>query len=201
LGVSTEELLDGTELEPPAAEMELPPQETKRRRPLGLWTYHIVTAGCLLAAAVCWVCDLALNDRLTWSLTVDISLLLAWGIAAAALMGRRRGRRVLIVLSCGVPALLLGLGLLWRQPMVYLAGWPITAVVMADLWLCRWLGLRLRARKWLAVGAVIAALAVMSLMVELLTWRFFGQTPWGREVLPLLILAAACAGADLCQKC
>ena len=87
LGVSVTELLGGAPETPPQTP-EAPARDTagdilsytqktasQRRERLRLWLFAGASGTFLLSAAVCWVCDTALNGALSWSLIVDLSLL------------------------------------------------------------------------------------------------------------------------------
>ena len=80
LGVSATELLGGVrDPESPVKAPEAPPRDmagdilsyaqrtaAQRREKLRLWLFAGLSGSFLLAAAVCWICDTALNGALSW---------------------------------------------------------------------------------------------------------------------------------------
>lgn len=103
LGVSATELLAGVPIQEAAAKtLEIPPRDTagdllsytqgaaaQRQKRLRLWLFAGLSGSFLLSAAVCWICDMALNRELTWSLIVCVSLALAWAVLLPLLTARR----------------------------------------------------------------------------------------------------------------
>lgn len=212
LGVSATELLGGIRApESPAKTPETPPRDTagdilsytqrtasQRRERLRLWFFAGVSGTFLLSAAVCWVCDTALNGTLSWSLIVDLSLLLAWVVLLPLLTARRHALLLALgALSIAILPYLNLLGWLLGDPRVFRFGLAIAPAAVLYLWGVWAVWRKLRRRRLSAAGTVLMLTAGLSLFVNAVTDALTGggRTLWG-DSLFTLALAAACFLAD-----
>lgn len=212
LGVSVTELLGGArapEAEAPEAP-EAPSRDTagdilsyarktasQRREKLRLWLFAGLSGAFLLAALVCWICDMALNRALTWSLIVCVSLTLAWVVLLPLLTLRRTPVPwALAALSAAILPYLYILGDLLGDPRVFRLGLPIAPAAALYLWgvyaVCR----RHRRRKWRAAGEILLLTAVLNFAVDIAVYVLVpNEMLWGGP-LAALALSAGCSLVD-----
>lgn len=201
LGVTVTELLRGARIpdapSPDPAEALLSYSHRtapQRRERLRLWLFAGLSGSFLLAAAVCWICDMALNRRLTWSLIVCCSLTLAWTVLLPLLTFRRRPVPwALAALSAAVLPYLYILGNLLGDPRVFRLGLPIAPAAALYLWgvyaVCR----RHRLRKWHAAGEILLLSAVLNFAVNIATCLLIpSEMLWGGPLITLALSAACC---------
>lgn len=204
LGVTVTELLGGAH--PPDAPPPDPAGDLlsyscrtapQRRERLRLWLFAGVSGSFLLAAAVCWICDIVLSGKLTWSLLVDCSLGLAWGVFLPLLTFRRRAVLwALAVLSAAILPYLYVLGILLEQPAVFRLGLAVAPVAMGYLFGVYGVIRRHRRRKWYAAGEILGLSAILNFAVDLAASSLLpGGTAWGGPVVTLF-LSAACFLTD-----
>lgn len=212
LGVSVTELLGGArapEAKAPEAP-EAPSRDTagdilsytrktaaQRREKLRLWLFAGLSGAFLLAALVCWICDMALNRALTWSLIVCASLALAWAVLLPLLTLRRTPVPwALAALSAAILPYLYILGDLLEDPRVFRLGLPIAPAAALYLWgvyaVCR----RHRRRKWHAAGEILLLTAVLNFAVDIAVYVLVpNEMLWGGP-LAALALSAGCSLTD-----
>lgn len=212
LGVSVTELLGGArapEAKAPEAP-EAPSRDTagdilsytrktaaQRREKLRLWLFAGLSGAFLLAALVCWICDMALNRALTWSLIVCASLTLAWAVLLPLLTLRRTPVPwALAALSAAILPYLYILGDLLEDPRVFRLGLPIAPAAALYLWgvyaVCR----RHRRRKWHAAGEILLLTAVLNFAVDIAVYVLVpNEMLWGGP-LAALALSAGCSLTD-----
>lgn len=212
LGVSATELLAGARSQepPPQAPETAPPRDTagdllsyarktasQRREKLRLWLFAGISGTFLLAAAVCWICDMALNRRLTWSLIVCVSLALAWAVLLPLLTLRRNQVLwALAALSAAILPYLYILGDLLGEPRVFRFGLPIAPAAALYLWgvyaVCR----RHRRRRWHAAGDILLLTGILSFVVDAAVYLLVpSELLWGGPLLTLA-LSAGCFLVD-----
>ena len=213
LGVSATELLGGArapELPERPPEESSPPRDTagdilsytqktasQRWERLRLWLFAGLSGSLLLAAVVCWICDMALNRELTWSLIVCVSLALAWVVLLPLLTIRSRPVLwTLAALSAAVLPYLYILGDLLGDPRVFRLGLPIAPAAALYLWgvyaVCR----RHRRRKWYAAGEILQLTAALNFAVDIAVYILVpNEMLWGGPLFALA-LSAACFLAD-----
>lgn len=210
LGVSVTELLGGAPETPPqtpealardtAGDILSYTQKTasQRRERLRLWLFAGASGTFLLSAAVCWVCDTALNRTLSWSLIVDLSLLLAWVVLLPLLTARRHALPLALgALSAAILPYLNLLGRLLGDPRVFRFGLPIAPAAALYLWAGWAVWRKLRHRRLCAAGTVLLLTAGLSLFVSAVTGTLTsgGRILWGNSLFTL-VAAAACFLAD-----
>ena len=162
-----------------------------------------LTFSCVLAALICFICEFAISQSLTWSLIVFASLVLGWGILAPLLVaGKKRFQKSLLALTILIfPYLGVLSGLVAPGRVVFRLGSAVSAVSLAYLWLGFLLFSRLRGHRWSAVG-VLALLAFPHTMAVNAFIPYFlpGETSTNNILVNLfacLLLAALCFGADV----
>ena len=211
LGVTVTELLAG-EAQPPAPEAEAQVKTaltysasvTGQRWARARWYGFVaLTFSCVLAALICFICEFAISQSLTWSLIVFASLVLGWGILAPLLVaGKKRFQKSLLALTILIfPYLGVLSGLVAPGRVVFRLGSAVSAVSLAYLWLGFLLFSRLRGHRWSAVG-VLALLAFPHTMAVNAFIPYFlpGETSPTNILVNLfacLLLAALCFGADV----
>ncbi len=210
LGVSATELLGGVrDPESPVKAPEAPPRDmagdilsyaqrtaAQRREKLRLWLFAGLSGSFLLAAAVCWICDTALNGALSWSLIADISLLLSWVVLLPLLTARRHALPLALgALSAAVLPYLYLLGRLLEEPRVFRFGVPIAPAAVLYLWAV-WAVWRRFRRGFRAAGTILLLTAGLSLFVNAVAGALSGGRALYGDSLFTLALAAACFVAD-----
>lgn len=212
LGVSATELLAGVRApEPPSQTPEAAaPRDTagdllsyaretasQRREKLRLWLFAGLSGSFLLAAAVCWICDMALNRELSWSLIVCASLALAW-VVLLPLLTLRRGPvpGALAALSAAILPYLYILGDLLGEPQVFRLGLPIAPLAALYLWgvyaVCR----KHRRRRWHAAGDILLLTAALNFAVDIAVYLAAPNALLRGGPLAALTLSAACFLTD-----
>ena len=212
LDISVTELLGGLRSpgSPPQA-LDAPPQDTagdilsyterassQRREKLRLWLFAGASGTFLLSAAVCWACDTALNGTLSWSLIVDLSLLLAWVVLLPLLTARRQALPLALgALSAAILPYLYLLGRLLGDSRVFRFGLPIAPAAVLYLWAGWAVWRKLRCSRLSAAGIILLLTAGLNLFVNAVTGAITsgGRTLRG-DSLFTLVLAAACFLAD-----
>lgn len=171
--------------------------DRQNRRNLRLWLFAGTSAAFLIAALVCWICDMALNKALTWSLLVDSSLVLSWLVLLPLFLARRHPLPLaLAVLSAGILPYLYFLRVFLRNPLIFRLGLPIAPASVLFAWCVYAVCRMLRRRKWLAASAVLALAVPLDLFIDFVTARQLGgQMEFGSCGITLL-LAAACLLAE-----
>lgn len=202
LGVTVTELLAGCrEPEAPAPAVEKMvvsairySEKTSRKKDLNwrLLAFMGLTAGVIIAAATCMICDLGVNGKYVWSPVVYPSLGLGWLVCTPALLARNRPVRwTLAALTVSVLPYLCGLGWLLRKPLVTKLSLWIAPIALAYLWLSYLLCLRFRNRRWLAAGWVLLLAAPLSAWINFTVDRYAGSDGY-HQVWIVLLAAAAC---------
>ena len=215
LDISVTELLGGFRSpgSPPQA-LDAPPQDTagdilsyterassQRREKLRLWLLAALSGAFLFSALVCWICDIALNGALSWSLIVDISLLLAWAVLLPLLAARRHALPLsLAALSAAILPYLYVLGKLLQDSRVFRLGLPIAPAAALYLWAAWAVWRRLRHRGWLAAGTLLLLTALLSLWINSVTTALTGGGSLHGESFFTLALSAACFLADFLRR-
>ncbi len=206
LGVSVTELLGGLQEEDaappdPAGDILAYTRQTapQRRDRLRLWLLVGLSAAFLLAALVCWICDTALNGRLTWSPVVDISLALAWVTLLPLLTARRHALALTLgALTAAILPYLYALGRLLGDGRIFRFGLPIAPAAALYLW-ALWAACKRLRRRWLAAGAALLLTALLSLWIQVAVSPLSGGVRYGDSVFTLA-LAAVCFAADLAGR-
>lgn len=207
LGLSVTELLRGV---PEESGGPIPPPDPagdllsysrraapQRRERIHLWLFAGLSGSFLLAAAVCWICDLALNRALTWSWIVCCSLLLAWAVLLPLLTLRHAPVLwSLTALSAAILPYLYVLGRLLGDSRVFRFGLPIAPAAALYLWgvyaVCR----KHRRRRWRAAGELLVLTAALDFAIDCAVRALApGEILWGGPLITLA-LAAACFLTD-----
>lgn len=204
LGVSVTELLAGGR-----APDTLPPDPAgalltyasrtapQRREQLRLWLFAGLTGAFLLAAAVCWLCDTALNGAPVWSPVVCCSLAPAWAVLLPLLTARRHPLPLaLAALSAVILPYLWLLGDLLDEPGVFRFGLPIAPAAVLYLWAVWAQRRRLRRRRWRAAGELLQLTAVLDFYINIVVYPLAGSWAGWTDTMLMLVLSAACFLAD-----
>ena len=206
LGVTVSELLAGqreTEDAAPAVEdmvvSAISYSEAARRKNRLDWrllAFMGLTAACIIAAATCLICDLAVNQRYMWSPPVYPSIALAWLVCTPLLLARRYPVRwALIMLTVSILPFLCGLGWILKQPLVTKMSIWIAPMGLVYLWLVYAICLRLRRRAWMTAGWSLLLAVPLSAGVNFVVDRYVGPSGY-HEVWIGLLCAAGCFAVD-----
>ena len=166
----------------------------------------------LIAIVVCMICDLAINDRLTWSPIVIISCIAGWVLAIPIIKARRKvvmkALIVLTIITIPYLYLLFRTTYIWN---IFAMGGPIYFVSIIGLWCMYATFLLLKDKKMYAAGASFLIAAPVTILINNIAEYFTALNGWTNvindfrealvEVNPMddvvnlifmLILAAAC---------
>lgn len=209
LGVTVTELLAGeAQLPAPEAEAQVKTaltysaSVTGQRWARARWYGFVgLTFSCLVAAFICFICDFATSERLSWSFIVLSSLVLGWAVSAP-LLAARRGRihKAMLVLTFLLLPYLGSLSLVLGQPAVFKLGAAIGPLSLAYLWLAFLLFKKLPGHRWTAGGILVVLAPPLNMAVNGLIERVLpGQSSSSDFLINLvscLLLGALCFGAD-----
>ncbi|WP_418667915.1 helix-turn-helix domain-containing protein [Allofournierella sp.] len=211
LGVAVTELLAGEPQAAPVPEAEAQVQTALtysasvagQRWARARWYGFVgLTFSCLAAAFICFICDFATSERLSWSFIVLSSLVLGWAVSAP-LLAARRGRilKAMLALTLLLLPYLGSLSLVLGQPAVFKLGAAIGPLSLAYLWLAFLLFKKLPGHRWTAGGILVVLAPPLNMAVNGLIERVLpGQGSSSDFLINLvscLLLGAFCFGADL----
>lgn len=201
LEITADELLRGGQAPPWTEAAALPlPEETEppplRRSRRRWWCAVLFTGGLLAGVLTCFICDMALSGRLTWSLIPAISAEYGWAVLFPLIALRRRGPAgSLAAVSVFTVPYLYGLSRLLGVQEVFTVGAAMTALSVLFLWLAF-------AAFW-RMGWTRAALGIVFLLLAGLTAAVNGTLSlmnaapptdaWNVLSVLLLLMAAAAA--------
>ena len=168
-----------------------------RHRKLRWWLLAGLTAACLVAALVCWICDTVLTGGLSWSLIVDLCLVQGWVVALPLLLPCRRPvRSLLAVLTVTSLPFLYGLGRILGETLVFRIGLPVAPAALLYLWIIYLLWGRLAGRGWRIAGVICLLSVPLSLLIEVVLFRVLGESSSPGQGIGTVILAVICFGVD-----
>lgn len=184
LGVTVDEVLRGrlrTEGETESAGLAPAPAEEKTERRLHRWAQGLRrralplgTVICLAGAALCLAGDMIAAHRLTWSPAVLVTLLYGWWclLAAPLRVGEKwKGTAALRALTLTTIPYLVLLGAMIRVKQVATLGSAAALVLLAALWVARWMFGQFRGRPLRAWACtIILFLPVPFLLMLLGIW-------------------------------
>lgn len=166
-----------------------------------LLAFSGLTAACIIAAATCMICDLAVNQGYQWSPLVYPSLGLGWLVCTPLLAARSHPVRwSLVMLTVSIIPYLCGLGWLLKAPLVTKISIRVAPMALSYLWLIYSVCLRWRQRKWLAAGWIFLLAAPLAAGINFVVDRFCGADGY-HDIWISLLCAAACFAADYVLKC
>lgn len=211
LGVSVGELLNGERDEAMLEEKAKAvvdealkySHRSASRRVQRLW--ELLFAGMslsfLLAGVVCFICDFALSRKLSWSLLVAVSLLVAWGILAPFFLAeKRRLQKSLLVLTVLIFPYLMALSLLLEVQLLRTMGLYIAAAGLLGLWGVYGILTRVWSRnRYLALGMTFSLCIAEEYGIDRIIDAFLKaasqqQSLCYLEEFAMLMLAALCFG-------
>lgn len=200
LGISAAELLGG----PPE---ELPPPERavvdtlayscqwslQRRKKIQFWIFVGLSGSFLLAALICWICDISTAGALSWSRIVDLSLGLLWlTILPLFTLRQRPVVWALTVLSILILPWLYLLGAALGDARVFQFGLPIAPAVVLFLWGVYAIFRKLYQKKWLAVSAGFLLAALLEGFIHFIVERLLMEPVQFGSGIFLLLAALLC---------
>lgn len=176
LEVHVTELLAGQQNAAPAPETEETVKHaltysatvsTKKSETVRWYCFIGFTFCCLLTILICVICDFALNRSVTWSLIVDASLALSWGVLAPLLQARRRRfLKASLALTLLIVPFLGCLALVLNQPLLFTLGTVISIPSLAYLWFGFFLFAKLRGYRWVAAGILTLLIMPLNLAIN-----------------------------------
>lgn len=214
LGVSTGELLSGEKDETERTEslvnaaLEYSDKSASLRvQRLREFLFAGISAGFLLAAIVCLICNYAVFGELSWSLLVLVSLIFAWSILAPLFKAEAgRVRKSLLVLSVLIFPYLGILSVLLKAPFLRTMGMCIAAagllgvwgiyIVLAHVW---------SSRKYFALCVIFFLLFAEEYGINRIIDGFMGASAENRafgylQDVIMLLLSAFCFGISYYKK-
>lgn len=165
-------------------------------------TAIVLSASCLLAAIICFICDVCTTGKLSWSWIVLLSLALGWITVMPLLKAKsKRIRSSLLAASLAVFPYLWLLGTLLNESLVYTLGSMAAIISLIGLWCIYLIFCKMPNRRWSAAGITLLISIPVSLGINHMV-SYFIQEPSVRlredivNSMSLILAAAVCFGID-----
>lgn len=176
LGITVNELLSGEKIKIETYEKQadenliaLKRKEEHNAAKNGV-IFTLFSATLLIAATVCFICDIAISHSLTWSTIPAGSILYTWLITSPAIL--LKGRRItgtLLSLSIFTLPYLYLLSCLLTTRAVFTIGAPIAAISILFLWLIAAVITRMgKTNKLTALGITLLLLIPLTLIINVI---------------------------------
>ena len=166
----------------------------------------MLTFSGVIAALICVICNLAISNRLTWSLYPVCSILFAWLVLMPLLcFEKNRMLMMLISLSIFIIPYLFALqqiigGIQWLLPL----GIPAAIASLVYCWGVWALFAKTHLNGWAAAACALLLSIPLSLIINLIASRFTGDAyvdAWdGVSVLSSLIFAMLLYAVGACRN-
>ena len=155
----------------------------------------------LIAIMTCVICDYFINEQLTWSLIVIISLVASWLLLLPLLKLKEKViRNFLIVLSVIIIPYLVLLSIVLKSPLVFSLGTSISAASLVGLWCSYGVFLKYFYRKFHAMGVIFLIIIPLALGIPYISAYFIDYFALDFDILLqaiiLLGLSFICLGID-----
>ena len=212
LGVTAGELLSG---EREAKEEPASVQETAEEAVEKVVTYSRKHAGqkmerikrflfmgvsgiFLLSILICLICDFCITGELTWSLIVFSSVLAAWvWLLPFLTFARKAFRKALVWFSISLIPYLALLGYILKAPLLLPLGACVSLVSLLALWGIYGIWVKLKNRKWQALGWSLLVCTALAFVVNHIVAWFAGE-PEGRLASDFFNIAVTVVLALFC---
>lgn len=154
----------------------------------------VFSAALLIGAVVCWICDLAITGRVTWSLIPISSTAFAWVISFPGILWGKKGLWAgLVSLTIFIFPYLYFLSVITNARGVFTIGMAMASVTVAFLWLAAVLFMRIAKTKQLLAWGVSCCLLPIPflLLVNGILSKLIEEPLWDIwDALVVLILLA-----------
>ena len=165
---------------------------SKEKNRRGLATL-IFSAALFVGCIVCFICNLAISHRLTWSLYPLCSSALAWVVAVPVVLGGRRGLPLSLgMLTLGFLPFLYALHtIVGTAPLIFPMGARIGLISLVFLWIVYFLATKAPWRRHTIAAVILLLTAPLSLFINSIVARYVsgsGPTIW--NVLSAVIVVA-----------
>ena len=133
----------------------------------------IISACCMLAAAVCMICNYYIDHRLSWSLIVILSLAVAWIISFTALTTEKHYARKLLFVTSVLPfPFLWTLALILHISKIGWLGSLISLLSVVSIWAVYGISIKCGKRIFRTIGFALLILIPLSLGINHLVYLF-----------------------------
>lgn len=211
LGVTVNELLSGERIEMNNYEEKVSENliELKRKDENNMSKNFVIsivyTVTMAIAIMVCFICDIAIFETLSWSLITFSSILVAWIISFPVILLGKRGIFVsLVALSIVTVPFLYVLSLLIGVEAIFSIGFAMTIVTLAFMWPIYFMFRKLEDRKLLATGITFLIAIPFTFLVNFILSKMLGCSVIGvsnlLSVFSLLIVAFAFIIGDYAEN-
>ena len=155
----------------------------------------------LIAIMTCVICDYFINDYLTWSLIVMISLVASWMLLLPLFKLKENViRNFLIILSVITIPYLALLSIVLKSPLVFSLGTSISVASLVGLWCSYGVFLKYFYRKFHAMGVIFLMMVPLILGIPYISAYFIDHLALDFDILLqaiiLLGLSFICFGID-----
>ena len=151
----------------------------------------------------CIICDYFINEQLTWSLIVIISIVISWLLLLPLLKLKENViRNFLIALSVIIIPYFALLSIILKSPLVFSLGTSISAASLVGLWCSYGVFLKYLHRKFHAMGFIFLIMIPLVLGIPYIPAYFIDDLFIGLDfdillqVIILLGLSFICFGID-----
>jgi transcriptional regulator with XRE-family HTH domain len=169
---------------------------------LKVFFFMLLSVSIFLASCICFICDIVITGRFTWSLIVFVSLLFSWLLLLPLFIAKNKPvRAAFLTLSVILIPYLVVLGRLLDVKLVYTLGWPISVLALMGLWMIYWVFCKFKHRMLVAVG-ITALIGIplcwgINLTVAFILEQSTTNSPdYIINIISLGILAVTCLGLD-----
>lgn len=146
---------------------------TKINRILKITKYSLILTS-LIGIITCIICDISMNQKISWSLIVMISTLFANALIIPILTQKpKRINKIKYTLSITIIPYLLLLSIILENKLVFTLGSSISIISLAIIWIIHYIGKKyLKTRKYLFMGITFILLTILKILIHLLTCIF-----------------------------
>lgn len=213
LGVSTNELLMGEKNGASSqAETEDIANETfhysttktvSKTNKMKRYLFGGISIAFLIAIMTCVICDYFINEGLTWSFIVIISLVASWLLLLSLFKSKEKViRSFLIRLSVIIIPYLAALSIILKSPLVFSLGTSISVASLVGLWCIYGAFFKFLNRKFCAMGITLLIMIPLVLWITYISAYFindlsvFLDSDILLQVIIMLGLSFICFGID-----
>lgn len=162
----------------------------------------VLSVAFVLTIMICFICDLCISGRVSWSLIVAVSLIFSWIVLLPLLkMQTKYIRNTLYVISIAVIPYLRIMGGILNESLIYTLGAVIALISMIGLWCTYIVFCKLPHRRLCALGIVLLLAIPVSLGINHAVSYFLRGIMTGSvsdivNCIVLSALAIVCFGID-----
>lgn len=164
------------------------------------WLLIVISVCCLLAAAVCVICNYCIDHDLSWSFIVILSLAVGWTISFTALTAEKHYvKKLLSVISILPFPFLWMLALLLHNSKIGWLGSLISLISVGSIWVVYGISLKCGKHIFRTIGYAFLITIPLSLGITHLAYLFseMAYTDYFSDVFHMLISLILAGGSFL----